>query len=107
MIALVTMLPFLYTEVATFIEYGRSWLNLQNVIDALTYINQARSCRTPTILLEIFFPAAIFRCCRLLQYTCMAAGASSQHACREAAQPTTDHAVLIAAGEKVVPSACG
>ena len=43
-IALVTMLPFLYTEVATFIEYGRSWLNLQNAIDALTYINQARCC---------------------------------------------------------------
>lgn len=41
-IALVAMLPFLYTEVATFIEYGRSWLNLQNLIDAATYINQAR-----------------------------------------------------------------
>ena len=41
-IALLSMLPFLYTEVATFIEYGRSWLNLQNLIDALTYVNQAR-----------------------------------------------------------------
>ena len=42
-IAMATMLPFLYIEVASAIEYGRSWFTIQNVIDACTYINQARS----------------------------------------------------------------
>ncbi|CAL8463282.1 g2816 [Coccomyxa elongata] len=39
-IALAAMLPFLYIEAATIVEYGKSWLVTQNIIDALTYINQ-------------------------------------------------------------------
>ncbi|KAK9917231.1 hypothetical protein WJX75_002125 [Coccomyxa subellipsoidea] len=39
-IALLAMLPFLYIEAATIIEYGKTWLNAQNIIDALTYVNQ-------------------------------------------------------------------
>lgn len=41
-IALLAMLPFLYIEAATIIEYGKTWLNAQNIIDALTYVNQVR-----------------------------------------------------------------
>ena len=40
-VALAAMLPFLYIEVASAIEYGRSWFDIQNLIDACTYINQA------------------------------------------------------------------
>ena len=36
------MLPFLYIEVASAIEYGRSWFDIQNLIDACTYVNQVR-----------------------------------------------------------------
>lgn len=43
-IALAAMLPFLYIEAATIVEYGKSWLVTQNIIDALTYINQVCSC---------------------------------------------------------------
>lgn len=49
-IALVAMLPFVYIEVATIVEYGKSWIITQNIIDALTYINQVHAaialCRT-------------------------------------------------------------
>ena len=41
-IAMAAMLPFLYIEVASAAEYGRSWFDIQNLIDACTYINQAR-----------------------------------------------------------------
>ncbi len=42
-IALAAMLPFIYIEAATIVEYGKSWIVTQNIIDALTYINQVRN----------------------------------------------------------------
>jgi prophage antirepressor-like protein len=41
--ALAAMLPFLYIEAATIANFGRAWFVAQNVVDALTYVNQVSS----------------------------------------------------------------
>ncbi|KAK9839401.1 hypothetical protein WJX81_000001 [Elliptochloris bilobata] len=40
-VATVFMLPFMYIEYHTFSDFGWGWLNTENIIDALTYSNQA------------------------------------------------------------------
>jgi hypothetical protein len=46
-LSFLSMVPFVYIEIASYHDFGTAWFNFQNGLDVATYVLQVRACFRP------------------------------------------------------------